>query len=421
MAKIRQILMLSTITCVMAAGIQQASANTGKADASGKGAATPGTITEMDYFTANQDTTITKLFKTFEQKNHGVKISRVYVAGQAYLQKVLQEATAGSLPNLLMLDNPMLPDIASTGILVPLNTLGTLNLKPYFKGSLSEGKYKGKLYALPVGNNTIALYYNKKLFKKYKISSPPKTWAQLLVDAKKLTHGSVYGFGFSAGSGSGNVSWQSEPFLWSNGGHLRTPNSASDKQTLTFFKQLVDAHAMPQSVVNWTQQDVQNEFEQGRVAMMINGPWITSQLNQTKGLDYGVAEIPVRVPKQKIVPPLGGEVFAITKSTPSNEERAFKLLQWLLNNENTVQQLDTGFGYVPAYSSAVNAVVKKDGYLKVFATEVRTARARTTYLGAKYPQVSAIWGNAVQSVITGQTSVAAAAASAQRQIHSALS
>lgn len=378
------------------------------------------TLTEMDWYTEpSQIRAIDSIFGSFEASHPRVKVSRYYVPGTSYLSKVLQEATAGDLPDYLMLDNPMVPDVAETGVLMPIRKLGNVNTTPFYKGPLSEVVYHKVLYGLPVGNNTIALFYNKKMLADAHIT-PPKTWNQLVTDAAKLTHGSVYGFGFSAASGSGNVSWQSEPFLWTDGGHLRDPESAGDKATLALFQRLVKTHGMPQAAATWTQTDVQDEFQEGRVAMVINGPWIVPELNTIKGLSYGIATIPVPKLGDTLRVPLGGETFVIPKTHTNSEKLAFSLLTKMLDNTQSAAKIGAAFGYVPSYAPAVAQVVKQDPYLKVFAKEVATARSRTKFLGSSYPKVSAIWGNAVEEVITGQMSVAEAAKTAESQVQAAL-
>ena len=53
----------------------------------------------------------------------------------------------------------------------------------------------GTVYGIPRDQSPLVLYYNPKMFKQAGISGPPKTWAELLADAKKLTNPAkkVYG------------------------------------------------------------------------------------------------------------------------------------------------------------------------------------------------------------------------------------
>ncbi|MFB5189499.1 ABC transporter substrate-binding protein [Alicyclobacillus fastidiosus] len=380
------------------------------------------TITEMDYYTSTQGTVMQNMIAQYEKLHPNVKIQRELVPNASYLQKVLQEATAGDMPDLLMLDNPNVPDIASTGVLVPLQQLGKIDTGNFAKGSISEGTYNQTLYGLANANNTIALFYNKKLFQQAGIQAPPKTWTELRADAKKLTHGSVYGFAFSGASGIGNVAWQTEPFFWTDGGDLdQHIDSTGTRDTLNFLDSLVKDGSMPQAVVNWDQQDVQNQFQEGKVAMVINGPWIVPSLKTIQGLDYGIATIPVPKLGDHVIAPLGGEVWTIPKTSDKTEAAAFAFLKWL--DDTKAQQIAWAkqSQEIPAYTPAVQTVVSQYPYLQSFATEVQTARSRTADLGANYPKAVDIWGTAVQSVLTGASSVDAALSKAQQSTQQMLS
>ncbi|MCL6444711.1 MAG: sugar ABC transporter substrate-binding protein [Alicyclobacillus sp.] len=372
------------------------------------------TLTLMDWYTSTSDAEMKKMISEYEKQNPNVTIKRVVVPGNSYLQKVLQEATANALPDILMLDNPMVPDVASTGVLEDFSKIGKVDTSNFAKGSLSEGMYNDKLYGLPIENNTIGLFYNKTMFKQAGISHPPTTWSELVADAKKLTHGSVYGFAFSGHSGIGNVAWQTEPFLWTAGGDLaKHIDSSGSKKTLQLLQQMVKDGSMPQAVVNWDQQDVQNQFQEGKVAMVINGPWIVPSLKQIKNLDYGIATIPVPKAGDKVVGPLGGEVWTIPKHDAATEAAALKFITWFTDTKQSQIEWNTANQTVPPYTPAVDAVVSKFPFLKTFATEVQTARSRTADLGSNYPKAVDIWGNAVQSVITGKSSIDQALAAAK--------
>ena len=57
--------------------------------------------------------------------------------------------------------------------------------------SLDAARVNGKLYAMPLFVELVALIYNKKL-----VPNPPKNWDELVKTATDLTKGDVYGFGF---------------------------------------------------------------------------------------------------------------------------------------------------------------------------------------------------------------------------------
>ena len=59
-------------------------------------------------------------------------------------------------------------------------------MKDYQSATFPQATYKGGIYGIPDGLNTLAFIYNKKLFAEAGITTPPATWSQLLTDSKKL-------------------------------------------------------------------------------------------------------------------------------------------------------------------------------------------------------------------------------------------
>ncbi len=216
-------------------------------------------------------------------------IQREAVPGDTLIQKVLQQSSSKTLPDVLMLDNPDLQQIAATGALAPLDEFG-LSADGYAEGVVDASTYKGKLYGLQPITNTIALFYNEDILKKAGVK-PPKTWDELRATAKKLTRGKQYGIAFSAPA-TYEGTWQFLPFMWSNGGDekdIATPETAGALQLLV---DLVRDGSASKSVVNWGQADVNDQFKAGNAAMMINGPWQFPVLNAEKSLNYNVAPDP---------------------------------------------------------------------------------------------------------------------------------
>src|SRR6266404_4660979 len=67
-----------------------------------------------------------------------------------------------------------------------------------------------KVYGVPIGSNSLALYYNKKMFADAGVTSPPTTWPELTEAAAKTTKPPVYGIAFSAVN-TEEATWQWEP------------------------------------------------------------------------------------------------------------------------------------------------------------------------------------------------------------------
>ena len=152
------------------------------------------TITEEDYFnTPGQIAALAAYSKAFEAAHPGVTVKRQYVPFADLDAKLLTQAAGQDLPNLLAVDNPFVSTMISTGQVVPISGLSGFSTTGYYPAVIDEGLSGGKYYSLPVaGANSIALIYNIAMFKAAHLT-PPKTWADLVSDAKALTTSARYG------------------------------------------------------------------------------------------------------------------------------------------------------------------------------------------------------------------------------------
>jgi multiple sugar transport system substrate-binding protein len=368
------------------------------------------TLTAMDYFTSEPAHSAVGDILNSCAASAGVKIVHESVANPQLMPKVLQELSSHTLPDLLMLDNPNLQQIAQTGALTPLDTAG-VNLDGYYPSILAAGSYQGKVYGLAPGVNSIALIYNKSMLAAAGISSPPATWAELTADASKLTTSQHEGFALSADN-DGEGAWQYLPFFWSNGADFTSLDSAAAVQSLQLLTGMVSDGSMSKSVVNWAQSDVNDQFIAGKVAMMVNGPWQFPLLNAATSLHYGVAPIPVPAAGDTLKVPLGGEVWTVPVTSTATEQAAGKVLACMNSSANQLSYAKQ-VGYVPSLESAATQLAASDPSMGPFVTEVATALSRTAEVGTKYPAIATAIETAEQSALTGASSAQKALATAQ--------
>ena len=394
----------------MAAGVALTASACGSGSGSTGGAsAGPVTLTATDYYTSEPMHSAVGSILTGCAAADGVKVTHVSVANPQLMPKVLQQLSSHTLPDLLMLDNPNLQQIAQTGALEPLDTAG-VNLSGFYPSILSAGSYQGKVYGLAPGVNSIALFYNKDVLSAAGIA-PPTTWAELSADAAKLTTPNRYGFAMSADN-DGEGSWQYLPFFWSNGGDLQHLDAAPSVQALQFVSDLVKHGSMSKSAVTWAQSDVNDQFIAGKAAMMINGPWQFPTLDAAKALHYGVASIPVPTAGGSVKVPLGGEVWTVPVTTSAKEKAAAKVLACMNSSANQVT-LAKAAGYVPSLQSAAAQVARETPALAPFVAEAATALSRTAEVGTKYPTIATALETAMQSALTGAAAPQQALTTAQ--------
>jgi multiple sugar transport system substrate-binding protein len=390
-------------------------------------AATNITLTEEDYFnTPGQVAALALYSKQFEAAHPGVKIKRQYVPFANLNTKLLTQAAGHALPNILAVDNPFVSTMISTGQVISLSGLKGFSTKGYFPAIISEGLSNGKYYALPVaGANSIALMYNIAMLKAAGVS-PPKTWAELVTAAKKLTTSDHHGIALTCEAAE-DTTWQWEPFFWSNKGKFTFANiaSAPGVQALGLWKQLIDDGSASKDCLNWSQTPAAStQFIEGKAAMMVNGPWNFSALTQAKmayGKEYGIVPVPTRVAGQHVVVPLGGEDWMISKSGDSaTQQMAFEYIKGMQTPAMELKMAKL-FGYLPAKITVAKKYVQQAGpQWKVYVNQTLFAHPRTLGLGVKYPKISqAVW-TAIQAALSGSKSVQEALNTAQSQINAIL-
>ncbi|MCU1527900.1 MAG: transporter substrate-binding protein, partial [Frondihabitans sp.] len=363
-------------------------------------------LTIEDYYTSTYNSNYNKCASQL-----GIKLTINHVAGAGLIAKVLQQASSRTLPDVLMLDNPDVQQIASSGALSPLSDYG-LSATGDVPAVAKANTYKGKLYGLQPVTNSIALYYNKKLLSAAGIT-PPKTWDELRTDAKKLTTGKTYGFAMS-NINTYEGTWQFLPFLWSNGGDEKNINTPSTVQALQYVLDLQNDGSMSKSSVSWAQADVNNQFIAGKAAMMINGPWQLPALNAAKGLEFDSVPIPTRTGAAPVAP-LGGEAFTVPQTKDSATMKLAGKFVGCLNTAKMQTVIAGNTGNVPTNITATDAWGKTHPQVASFVTTVQTARARTGELGPDWPKAATKIYTAVQLALTGKASPAAALQQAQTQ------
>ncbi|MCU1662353.1 MAG: putative sugar transporter substrate binding protein [Pseudonocardia sp.] len=368
------------------------------------------TIRVLDYYNNEPDRTVYAQTLDACGQQAGVTIEREAVPGASLIAKVLQQASSRTLPDVLMIDNPDLQQIAASGALAPISDFG-LTTDGYAEGIVSASTYDGKVYGLQPVTNTIGLFYNEDLLAQAGVT-PPTTWEELKAAGAKLTSGNRYGLAFSAAA-TYEGTWQFLPFMWSNGGDETNIASPEVAQALQLWVDLVNSGSASRSVVNWTQADVKDQFMAGNAAMMINGPWQFPVLDKAPELKYGVVPIPVPQPGATEVAPLGGETWSIPQTGDRGRQAKAAEIVACLNSDANQIALATKRSTVPTKTALLDQFVADVPKMSAFTEQVKTARARTGKLGAQWPAAATKIYTAVQAAITGGATPEAALRQAQ--------
>jgi multiple sugar transport system substrate-binding protein len=358
-------------------------------------------LTILDYYNNDPDKSLVQKGLDSCASKLGITIQRETVPGDTLIQKVLQQASSKTLPDVLMLDNPDVQQIAATGALAPLNDMG-LNADGVIQGMVDATSYDGKLYGLAPVTNTLALFYNTQMLQEAGIQ-PPKTWDELKAAAKKLTKPGRYGIAFNANA-TYEGSWQFLPAMWTNGGDETDLTSPQVAEALQLWVDLVKSGSASKSVINWTQGDAKDQFVAGKAAMMVNGPWQIPALEKSPNIKWEVVTFPLNKPDQTPVAPLGGEAWTVPlNKDQAKQQKAADYVKCLNSDENELAWAKARFT-LPTRTALLDQYAKEVPSMKAFSEQVKTARARTGKLGDKWPEAAKVIYQAIALALTGKAS-----------------
>ena len=374
-------------------------------------------LVEWDYYASGDGNAVWGGLVENCAKEVGVTVERQAVPRNDLITKVLLAAQQKQMPDVLMIDNPDLQEVAATGALAPLTDYG-VDLTGLYKNLLDAGSYEDKVYGIAPGINGMALWYNKDMLEAAGVK-PPTTWAEVKDAAAKLTTGEVYGIAFSAPA-TEEGTWQFEPWFWGAGGDLNKLDSPEGIQALQFWTDLVNEGYASKSVVQWSQGDVNDQFLAGKAAMQQNGVWNLGAIEKA-GINFGI--VPIPMPEGGAAPgPMGGEVLTIPLTDSAEKMAAAgKLVNCLLSDKNMLAWANQN-AYIPGRESVAQQVAKDRPSMAPFVEAAAAERSRPgppANLGPNYSKVSQPLWNAIQAALSGAKSPEQALQDAQQQAESA--
>ncbi|MFF4508207.1 extracellular solute-binding protein [Streptomyces sp. NPDC001401] len=344
----------------------------------------------------------------------GVKVKRTAFDTSDLGNKTLLAAQQGNSPDVLIVDNPVVSTLAEAGVLTTTddNKLDTSKVDPNL---LAAGQSGGKTYGTPIGANTLALYYNKKVLKTAGVDiSSVKDWKSLTAALAKVKKAGKKGITFSA-IGTEEGSFQFLPWFWGSGAKLTELGSSQAVSALSLWKGWLKQGYAPNSVLNNTQTTSWQEFASGDYAFSENGTWQLANAKKA-GLDYGVLPIPAATGGNAAAP-TGGEFVTLPVQKDTGRLATTQKLVTCLTSTDNLNTTDTTLSYVAPTSEVQAKQVAANAELKPWVDAVKAAKGRTSdELGTKYPKISEQMWKAVQSALSGSKSPKDALTSAQSAV-----
>jgi len=347
----------------------------------------------------------------------GVTIKRTAYDTTDLTSKALLAAQQGVSPDVLIVDNPVVSTLAEAGILTDTSQ-NKLDTSAVESNLLGAGQYQGKTYGVPIGANTLALYYNRNVLKAAGVDpSTITSWATLTAALAEVKAVGKTGITFSA-IGTEEGSFQFEPWFWGADANLTNLSSAQAVSALELWSGWVKSGYAPNSVLNDTQTTSWQEFAAGNTAFAENGTWQLSNAAKA-GFPYGIIQIPSEKGGAAPVPTGGEFVTMPAQGSTSRYATSEKIVACLTSAENAFNT-DSTLSYIAAGTAVQAKQVAANPELNVWAQAVGSGKARTgDDLGTNYPKISQQLWTAVQAALSGSASAQSALASAQSAASSA--
>ncbi len=346
----------------------------------------------LTYWASNQGTSLdndkqvlTPELQKFQQQT-GIKVKLEVIGWADLLNRILAATTSGQGPDVLNIGNTWSASLQATGALLPFDSANftAIGGKDRFAASaIAAAGAAGKdPAAVPIYSMAYGLYYNKKMFADAGLQ-PPKTWAELDTDAKKLTTGGHYGIAVEGSNGAENIhhafvlaKQRGSDWFDSSGKPTFTTdaNVAAVKQYVDFVADGMAAKGNAEYAQNQTITD----FATGKAAMMMWQSAATSIKAHGMTPDqYGVVPVPTQTAGATgdagVTSMVAGINLAVFNST-KHKDAALKFVKFMTSTPEQ-KILNGTYGSLPPVTEAQSDPAFQTPDLKVLASVLANSAA----------------------------------------------
>ncbi|NEE02728.1 sugar ABC transporter substrate-binding protein [Phytoactinopolyspora halotolerans] len=348
----------------------------------------------------------------------GVTIDRTPYDTTALTNQALLAAQEGTSPDFILLDNPAVSTLADTGMLTTMEEFG-FDTSQIDENLLAAGVVDGEAYGIPIGANTLAIYYNQQILDDAGVDPESITdWSSLTDALDQVVSAGHKGITFAA-IGTEEGSFQFLPWFWGAGADLRDLGSPEAAEALELWTGWLDAGYAPNSVITNSQNTTWEEFLTGDFGFVVNGTW---QVNSAAEAGFPTGVIPIPAQDGGGAPaPTGGEfIIAPVQEDAERYEVTSQIVECMTTPEGLVETANTFAYYIPPTAEGQEALLEENPDLEPWVEAVRSAKGRTSDdLGTDYPLISEAMWTAVQNALSGSMSVEEALSQAQADAQAA--
>lgn len=301
------------------------------------------------------------------------------------------------------------PKFAAAGWIVDITDRLTLyEIAQFLPGDIAGGIYKGRLYRLPMQSDAGMLYYRKDILENAGFR-PPRTWTELINQAKKLQNPpELWGFVWQGNEYEGLICDYLE-LVWGAGGAFldEEGNVALDKgkgavDALKFMYDVIHTYKIsPPGVTTYQEEESRYVFHNGNAIFHRNWPYVWTLAQREDSPVKGKTGITPMVHKEgyRSSACQGGWGFCLSKFS-KNKEAAWTFARYATSYEGQ-KFIHFTEGVIPnrhALFADPDILDESPHYPALWRIQIN-ARTRPQY--PFYAQISDILQRYVHAAITG--------------------
>jgi raffinose/stachyose/melibiose transport system substrate-binding protein len=228
------------------------------------------------------------ILKKYQTKNPSVNIEAQSISQSEYFNQLRIRIASGDVPDIMMGQPSQYPDIIKSGYVMDLSGSKLVKKLKLSSADIGDSSYNGILYGLPLDFKTYGIFYNKDIFKKYKLKKPT-TQAELNTICKTLKAKGVdpwirnYSNSVYPDIEVRAIFW---PLLMENGKYDALEKLMSGKAKFTDYPEFRKALNLWRQRLKYNRNDdYSNDITMGRMkfaagqgAMMYEGTWAYAQI-----------------------------------------------------------------------------------------------------------------------------------------------
>jgi multiple sugar transport system substrate-binding protein len=341
------------------------------------------------------------------------------ISGNIKTEEIAAAVAGGAPPDMvIMCDNGAIAGFAHDQVIMPLDEILTqinADKSNIIPASLKWVTYQDKLYGLPFGQDTWALYYNTDAFTEVGLdpTKPPTTPDELWDYAAKLTtlkaDGSLARAGFIPDDPDRNLESTSNLFncqFYDDAAKKITVNSAECVAWFNWYKKWYDTYNKGDAMVNLISTRTGGDaglFNTGEAAMLIMGEWENGAAyipSVAPDLHYETAPIPAISPDKYGAAFINGNAFFIP--TGSHDPAAAARFGMYLMTDEPSRTMSVQNASVPQLTSLLtDPVLTAIPHQQTFLNLVNHKDAWVTPMISVYGQVKDGLATALSAVVTG--------------------